>query len=104
MIHSEATIESLQAQTAAGQPPAGDVAGVAAQLELLALNSAIASCANSEGPHEAAQQLADLDQVLREVRIAVAWQPGEVLEAETLGRELSQLAQRLTQAVGSFNR
>jgi hypothetical protein len=102
MIYSQASLDSPPAQAAFEQAPNGDVADLAAQLELLALNSAIESTANSEGTKEAAPQLAALDQMLREVQAAVAWQPGEALDTGALGRELSELARRVGQAVGSF--
>lgn len=102
MIYPQASLDSPPAQAAFEQTPNGDVADLAVQLELLALNSAIESCANSEGTKAAAPQLATLDQMLREVQAAVAWQPGEALDTEALGRELAELAQRLTQAVGGF--
>jgi hypothetical protein len=102
MIYSEASIESLQEQTAYQEASNGDVADLAAQLELLTLNSAIESCANSEGTKETAQQLTALDQMVREVQAVAVWQSGEALDTEALGRELSELAQRLTQTLASF--
>lgn len=102
MIYSEASIESIQEQTTSQEASNGDVADLAAQLELLTLNSAIESCANSEGTKAAALPLTALDQILSEVQLAAVWQSGEALDTEALGRTLSELARRMNQAVGNF--
>jgi len=86
--------------------PPFEVSELSAQLELLALNTAIEATAHTEGTADAdrALLLAALKRLLGEVQTAMSWYHVEAVEDEALGSELANLTQRLNEAVADFNR
>lgn len=102
MEHSEPTLDTTPFEA------------LSSQLELLTLNTAIEAITDTEWSTERAQRLAALKQLLREVQTTLSWcQVGATnvdatkvgaAEDEALGSVLSDLAQRLNQAVAGFDR